>query len=417
MARIEASRLCDGPEADARAWEAYVSRPKRAEPLAEIATRAMEAGRHRYALAVAAMGKKIPFPKDETLYISEHPYKWVFPYVESRSAYYVGDMERGQAACDFLHLTPGSPHNQLSINNSIFYAKALEGRRQPIPFTPPEGFAPASPCFMKTPEGWIGIVRAVNYCISPEGYFPLIAGGWADKDHPILTRNFVCRYDDNWNPTAEPLELVAPRGCNPEATIVGYEDQRIVKIEDQLLVTAGVHCDDSPIGQPELWESTWDLRTGKQVKARKLSKGTNIEKNWLPFKLGYLYGHNPITFLDADGENPQVIPCRLNLADFRGSASPIPYNGGYLYVVHEVGMLPRRTYLHRFVWVKSGRWDGLVVSRPFLLHSDACMESCFSISSTPEAVVLTCAREDKEIYALYVDHMVVSSITLKGTKA
>lgn len=417
MARIEASRLCEGPERDMRALEAFFTRPQRIEPLAEMARRAVDAGKHKLALGLVDMAKGIPFPKDETLYILEHPYKWELPYVESLASYYVGDHERGQRACEYLHLTKGSPYNQLAINNGIYYTKAIEGTRVPIPFTPPEGFAPASPCFGHQAGGWIGVIRAVNYCISPDGYFPLIAGGWANKDRPITTRNFLVCYDDDWRPLAAPVELVAPRGCNPEAQIVGYEDQRIVDVSERVLTTAGVHCDDSPVGQPELWESTWDMTTGRQLTARKLSQGNNIEKNWLPFHGGYLYGHWPVTFVDGDGLNPRVVQHGLNLADFRGSAAPIPYNGGFLYVIHEVGMIPRRTYVHRFIWVKSGRWDDLMVSRPFLLHSTACMESCFSISDTRQGVVLTCAREDKEIYALTVSHAVVKAMIDKGTKA
>lgn len=417
MGRLEASRCSTGPEADARAWEAWATRPWRAEPLADIARRACDAGKHHVALAVAEIGKKIPYPTSESLYCTRDSYTWAFPYIEMISSYYVGDMERGAAACDFLHLTPGTAHSQHAINNSIFYTRPLEGTRAPLKFTPPEGFAPASPCFLKTPVGWIGLIRAVNYRISPEGYFPLIAGGWANKDQPITTRNFVVHYDNAWEPIGEPLELVAPRGANPEASIVGYEDQRIVRIDNGVIVTAGVHCDDSPVGQPELWESSWDLGTGKQLKARKLSQGNNCEKNWMPFQGGYLYGHWPVTFLDGDGRNPRVIPINLNLADFRGSAAPIPYRGGFLYVVHEVGMMPRRTYVHRFVWVQNAAWEGLTVSRPFFLHSTACMESCFSVNATADGVVLTCAREDAEVYALTVPDAVVHAMLDKGTKA
>jgi len=417
MARLEASRCATGPEQDARAWEAYVTRPWRAEPLADIARRASDAGKHHVAIGVAEIGKKIPFPATESLYCSRDVYQWAFRYVEMISSFYIGDMERGAAACEYLHLTPGTPHSQLAINNGIFYARPIPGERKPLPFVPPAGYAPASPCLLRTPEGWIGLIRAVNYRISPEGYFPLIAGGWADTDRPIMTRNFLVRYDSSWNSIGEPLELVAPRGCNPKACIVGYEDQRIVRFDADVIVTAGVHCDDSPVGQPELWESTWDIRTGQQIKARKLSQGNNIEKNWLPFQGGYVYGHSPaLTLLDGDGLNPVQVPLDLNLNDFRGSAAPIPYRGGYLYMVHEVGMMPRRTYVHRLVWGLTG-WNNLTVSRPFLLHGQPCMESCFSINAGPDGLVLSCAREDAEIYTITVPFDIVDGLIDKGTKA
>jgi hypothetical protein len=207
---------------------------------------------------------------------------------------------------------------------------------------------------------------------------------------------------------------------NPQALIVGYEDQRIVFCGEDRLVTAGVHCDDSPIGQPELWEATWDLVTGTLTKGRKLSKGDACEKNWLPLPTGgYLYGHWPTTLVDRDGQNPTpvAINLNLNLTGFRGSAAPIPYQGGYLYVVHEVSARGRRTYLHRFVHVKSGRWDGMRISRPFLLRGQPCMESCFSINTTPRGVVLSCAFEDREIYTITTPDDVVTTMLNEGTKA
>lgn len=418
LARLEASRCATGPEQDARAWEAYVTRPWRAEPLADIARRASDAGKHAVAIGVAEIGKKIPFPATESLYCPRDVYQWAFPYVEMISAYYVGDTERGAAACEVLHLTPGTPYSQLAINNGVFYTGAIPGSRGTLQFTPPAGFAPASPCLLRVPEGWIAVIRAVNYRISPEGYFPLIAGGWADRDHPITTRNFLVRYDPTWNPIGAPLELVAPRGCNPEACIVGYEDQRIVSSDADVIVTAGVHCDDSPVGQPELWESTWDIRTGQQLKARKLSQGANIEKNWLPLSTGgYLYGHSPcLTVLDRDGLNAVQHEIPLNLNDFRGSAAPVPYRVGHLYMVHEVGMMPRRTYVHRLVYA-SADWDHVTVSRPFLLHGKPCMESCFSVNWAPEGLVLSCAHEDTEIYTITVPLDVVAGLIDKGTMA
>ena len=423
MARLEASRCTEGPEADIRALNAFFTRPIRAEPLADLARRAADRGQHHLAMGLAAMGRGIKIPTTESLYCSAHEYTWAFPYVEMISSFYVGDMERGAAACDFLRFQPGSPFGAMALDNAVFYAKALPGIRAPLPFQAPEGYAPASPCLLQVNDGWVGIIRAVNYRISPEGCFPLIAGGWADASRPIHTRNYFVRYDLAWNPIGEPVELMAPRGSNPAAVIVGYEDQRIVSYGEAngyaRLVTAGVHCDDSPVGQPELWEACWDPQTGELVNGRKLSQGNQCEKNWLPLgdNKGYLYGHWPVTTVDANGLNPTQVKVDLNLTGFRGSAAPIKFQGGYLYVVHEVATRGRRTYLHRFVHVKSGRWDGIRISRPFLLRGQACMESCFSINSTPagSGVVLSCAFEDHEVYTITTPTDVITAMLAEGT--
>lgn len=415
MARAEASRCAEGDEADMLALKAYVTRPKRAEPLAEMARRACDRGEHQFALWLTNIGKEIRMPVDETLYLGTSAYKWDFPYVESISSYYVHDLDRGLDACEYLHFTKGSPYSQMALDNVLFYVKQLNGKRRPLPFTPPEGFAPASPCLRKLSVGWVGIIRAVNYRISAEGHFPLIAGGWANPSRPITTRNHVVWYDEDFN-LLRTQEMFSPKGTNPNASIVGFEDQRIVAVDEYRMVMAGVRCDCSPVGHPELWESTWNLQTGEYVSGRKLSQGNNIEKNWLPVEGGYLYGHAPsITFVDHDGEFKNSVTSPLDLSGFRGSAAPIPYKGGWLYIVHEVSHRGRRTYLHRFVLAKND-WSSLHISQPFYMEK-LCMESCFSINSTDMGIVLSCAYEDSSIYTITVSHEeVYLLLSAKGIK-
>jgi tetratricopeptide (TPR) repeat protein len=391
VAKNEAARCTTGAEADVRALEAYFIRPCRAEPLADLATRAANAGKHALALGLASIGKTIPYPADETLYCPEAPYRWAFPYVEMISSYYVGDLKRGQAACEYLHLTPGSPHAQSALDNLPFYAPVLPGIREPLAVTLPDGFNPASPCFYKTSLGWLKLIRGVNYKITTEGGF------WIPGEK-VVTRNFVIREDGSQ------VELLSPPAPNPAAQITGFEDQRIVDVSGDILMTAGVRCDASSIGMPELWWSQWNLKTGAYVAGAKMSVGSRIEKNWLPFRDGYLYAHGvDTTFVNSRGSVTRSVPCpHIVTGFFRGSAAPIPYRGGYLYMVHEVATRGRRVYLHRFCFAPEGDWSRLQVSPAFKLKGESCMESCFSINVVPGGVLLSCAYEDKEVYTITV---------------
>ena len=409
VAKLEAARCSTGHEAEARAWEAYSMRPHRAEPLAEIARRASDSGRHAYALFVSEMGARLPYPEDETLFTDRNIYTWTFPYIDMISSYYVGDRERGMQACEFLMMKPGSMAAQIALDNVGFYCLPIPGVRKPLPFTAPDGFYPASPCLRKISTGWLALIRTVNYTITHDGLF-YIPGS------RVITRNFLAWYDNDLTAPLRTQELYAPPAPNPQAGILGFEDQRIVALNGTTITLAGVRCDASEISQPELWASTWDTETGAILGAHKISKGNRVEKNWLPFQGGYLYGHNPITFLDADGENPRTVTAPFNTYQFRGSAAPIPFDGGFLYVVHVVATRGRRVYMHRFVHVKSADWDGMRVSRPFQLHGSMCMESCFSINDTKDGILMSCAYEDKELYTLTVPHLVVRNILNEGTK-
>lgn len=408
MARYTASKCVTGFEQDVRALAAYYTRPQRAEPLADVACRASDRGQHRFALAIAKQGRAVP-PLIETLWCNIDHCKWAFRYAEMVSAFYAGEMDLGAEACDFLHFTPGSPHAGVALDNIVHYTKVLPGERTPFPVDPIDGFNPASPCFAKHDDGWIAMIRMVNYQITKEGYF-VIPG---DK---VITRNVIYHLDAKMRRVGRPTELISPFAPNPEAKITGFEDQRIVRIDGTKLITAGVRCDASPIGQPELWEATWDMSTGIYLEGRKLSKGTNVEKNWLPFNGGYLYNHNPqVIFLDGDGNNPVTISKpTINLTWFRGSAAPIPWRNGYLYVIHEVSHRGRRVYLHRFVHVQNDKWESVRVSRPFFLKGGPCMESCFSINLLPKGILMSCAYEDKEVYTISVSNETVINALKEG---
>lgn len=79
------------------------------------------------------------------------------------------------------------------------------------------------------------------------------------------------------------------------------------------------------------------------------------EKNWMPqvsgARLRFLYWHVPTTMLDETGL--LVSKHRVAPNGFRGSTQLIPFDGGWLGVVHETLDRPneRRYYFHRFVWL------------------------------------------------------------------
>jgi hypothetical protein len=407
-ARYEASKCVTGFEQDVRALAAYYTRPQRAEPLADVACRASDRGQHHLAMALAKQGKALPYPH-ETLYCDPEVYRWPFRYAEMISAFYVGDMDTGAEACDFLHFTPGSPHAVLALDNIVHYTKPLVGERIPFPVDPMDGFAPASPCFAKHEDGWIAMIRMLNYWITLDGLF------WIPRDK-IVTRNVIYRLDYKMRRVGGPSELISPPAPNPRTQGTGFEDQRIVRIDGTKLITAGVRCDASPIGHPELWEATWDMSTGTFLEGRKLSKEAKIEKNWLPHMGGYLYNHDPqVTFVNGNGDiTAELIKPTINVAFFRGSAAPIPWNGGFLYVIHEVSHRGRRVYLHRFVHVRDSWWDGMRVTRPFFLKGGPCMESCFSINEVSKGILMSCAYEDKEVYTITVSDETILNLLKEG---
>ena len=239
MGRWEASQCCAAmgkiEEANERALAAYASRPQRVEPLAAVASRCADRGQHKRAMALAREGLKIPYPMGETLYCGRGPYTWDCRYAIMVSAYYTGAIEEGLEACEYLHLTPGSPGSRPALLNLPYYCKPIEGERLPIATNVEAGWLPSNPSFMKMEDGWMAIIRTVNYKIRADGSY----------DYPgiVKTRNFIYHYDRALKPTKPPVELIAPPSVRSDALVTGFEDLRIVSWDGAYLTTIGVRLD------------------------------------------------------------------------------------------------------------------------------------------------------------------------------
>jgi glycosyltransferase involved in cell wall biosynthesis len=422
-ARYWASHCATGADADMLALNAYFTRPKRIEPLVEVARRASDAGKHALAIGLSRMADGTRFPADETLYCDADAYRWGMAYVDMVSSFYVGDHDRGSRACEYLHLTPGSPHWWIALENARFYAEALPGARGSIPFTPPLGFVPMNPSLWPRDRGgWWGLIRTVNYRIDDQGRYLTADGAFFGPDTPIITRNFIVCYDADMKQIGQGVELITPPSPVEGARIRGFEDLRFVRVGvySGELVTVGARLDANAAGIPELWEATWGYLTGELRSSRRLSEEGKIEKNWLPIPEGYLYSHNPITIVDADGAPTHRASCTINLSAFRGSAAPIDYAGGRLYVVHEV-IQPgggKRVYLHRFVYVPRNAAvgaGGVYVSPPFLMNGRPCIECCFSIAAVTDGILMACSHEDRDIYTITVPDTYFDGLCVRWT--
>lgn len=108
--------------------EAFQSNYARAEPLQKIATHYRLKGQNDLAYLFAKQGSKIPFPKDQLLFISDPVYKYQFDEEISIAAYYIPQFkEEGFEAADRLALKHGIPSHikEQSYKNLVFYAPQL----------------------------------------------------------------------------------------------------------------------------------------------------------------------------------------------------------------------------------------------------------------------------------------------------
>lgn len=145
------------------------------------------------------------------------------------------------------------------------------------------------------------------------------------------------------------------------------------------------------------------------------------EKNWVPFikdnRLHVVYSYDPFIIYQVD---PETGECHLVLhetpdhefSSFRGSAAPIPFDEGYLMIVHEVVHHPdyTRSYLHRFLYLDHD-FHIQRLSKPFIfLHTG--IEFCCSMimDHSGRELIIPIGIEDREAHLCFVSLDTVRSL-------
>lgn len=369
---------------------AYNRRPQRAEPLYDIAKFYREAGNNAAAVIFAEAGMKVPFPKDDQLFVDEFTYSHGLKNEFSIAAFYdPRKREAGFKVCDELAVGPGVPAHvrDLARTNLFYYI-------EPLSFLAPSFKAKRIHfCLMDDPDGWVAMnpsvcvhngdlfttIRTVNYKISHEGRYQIRGNdmGELSPENPIRTRNYLASMDSALNLFS--VEEIHPAPYTPLfGSVLGYEDMRLFSFEGELMFSTCVRDMNA-----EGWcEQAVGLVSDGHAKVIRPNKPQVHEKNWMPFPVGnslkFVYQLGQI--IDLEGEIGIASP---TIEGLRGSSQVIPHQSGWLAIVHEARVKPdgQRYYNHRFVWMDiRGRLRK--VSRPFYLH-DKQIEFVAGLAKNP----------------------------------
>ena len=219
---------------------AYNFRPRRAEPLHDLANHYRVKGQNFPALMAAEEGMRIPRPND-MLFVRDDTYETGLRQEFAITAYYdPARRDRGAAICNDLMLGLKVPdHVRAEAKANMFYYIKSLAEHMPsfvtrhIAFTPPNDYVPMNPSIITVdtilgPQIFVN-VRAVNYTMDEEGRY-LIKGtnGEANGTNPIHTRNFLLTLNDDFSVHAT-NEILPPEGFPPPTfnLVVGFEDMRL----------------------------------------------------------------------------------------------------------------------------------------------------------------------------------------------
>ena len=359
-------------EADEWGRKAFQYRPSRAEASLALSRIALQEGKNAMALLYANMAAQTPISMD-SLFVDPAAYGLDPWMMLSIVAYYTGLLGLGNQACERVLAMRGVSWDEKNQtrNNAFFYLEACPGEMIRFDWTPPLIEGNLIQCYRPlNPSIWFdakagrryGIIRNVNFDTDGGNYTSLA------PDEQIRTRNFWVEWDTTGK-LLQSFEVIDALAWEKiEYPVKGLEDLRLFAHDGRWKFTCTSH---EKTGLPVMFFGVLakepDHGTGcwmvEELRPMQGADVKPVEKNWLPFldgsgALKILYHSDPtrIGHLDeatAELSIDTVLAPEWNGEDARGSAPPIPFRNGYLYLIHEVAFDDWRRYTHRFVWMNA----------------------------------------------------------------
>jgi SAM-dependent methyltransferase len=327
----------------------------------------------------------------------------------------------GKNACETLALdrTQSWQTRNLARQNSTYYATGsvdlFPGTRiTETGFVPPDDYKAMNPSIYNcNGELWM-IQRTVNYVIRPDGSYDMRG------DSAIRTRNWLLKlHSDLSVQSAEeifpPLDLADPL----YNLVIGWEDCRLFWWQNDFYCTSTVR----ELNQEGFCEIVLShikreddglLHFADYRVIHPVFCGKEHQKNWMPMvvndDLYWMYSSDSARIINPKGEMVSEKITHIAADSFRGGSQLIPFDGGWLAIIHESHTMPdnRRRYMHRFIWYDAlGRVGRFTKS--FYIDKLG-IEFAAGIAKHPESgnIIVSFGLADKESWLAVFDQQSIS---------
>ena len=347
---------------------AYNFRPTRSEPLYKLAEFFRVKGDHYKAYHYIQLGRTIPFPKDDVLFIDSNVYTHLFDYEASIVEYYV-HRDRGLASSMVTMMKTGNYQANI-VANLKFYVSPLASKPTPLNIPSPFGepFRPSAVSVCNYP---FANVRFVNYTIKPDGSYDMPNG-------IVETKNAYFNLD-----TLECISTFEDPLPPLKSHIKGFEDLRLYSANEKLYFTATSayeyidRCISIVHG-----EYDHSSKSYKNYVAIRSPQNSECEKNWthVAGTDDFIYGWNPLRIGKIQNDTFHITKTITTPEFFsllRGSAPAIDIDGKWVVLTHFVEYCQPRNYYHCLVELEKETYVPTKVSFPFIFHKPG-IEFCIS---------------------------------------
>lgn len=355
----------NGDEFVRGAQEAFRARPHRAEPIYALARHYLNKSRGNVAAEYAEAGLALPLPEEDSIGVDPLVYSSGMKEAFTIAASYSRDIatkERGRNICNWLSLARDAADSVrgLARYNYRWYAEPANKLMPSMVFHPlsvptPDGYKPGNISITSSVDGFVALVRAVNYDLLESGFFD------RHGDTSFRQRTILCQLDNRLQ-IASSAEVLEPEDLPPPKHLdsLGFEDPRpIIRHEKLWCLSCTRQMNDE--GRAEMVLARIDRTSSNRfvfTNWRVLPSGTQPqwEKNWMPQtvddQLRLVYSVDPTRIITDAGETLFLEAAPIAAENFRGGTQCIPFDGGWLMVTHEWELAgTRRNYFHRFIWL------------------------------------------------------------------
>jgi len=290
----------------------------------------------------------------------------------------------------------------------------------PVNFVAPDRYFNCNLSITNNNDEIVGILRTVNYDSRKYNQH----GFLVDDSGFVKTKNFVVKFNEKLE-LIKSIDLLPPVDFpekHPSAWALGFEDARIFFLKNEIWCSSSSMNLDSN-GKPQIFVSKiipeqniyrmveWHQIIPKNAKY-------NAEKNWMPLVIHdipyFVYNSDPVTILDQYGNIvSSKSPC-IDASTYRGSSQLVPFDNGYLAIVHECVVLDKekdvRNMLHRFVMYD--HWGNLIkVSEPFYInHINMEMIIGLCWHTNKKDLIAGISFEDRRVFLMTLDSNEIRSL-------
>ncbi len=352
---------------------AHNYRPHRVESIYKLAEHYRIHGQHYKAYHYVKLGRSVPYPTNDVLFIEGDVYRGKFEYEASILDYYVHQDKSIGLRDSISYLLKRSEFSNNVISNIKFYTKPIGEKFEKL--TIPEVFGrDYRPSAISIVDYPYANVRFVNYLPPVDGSYKSRTGG------PIETRNAYINIE-----TMECVSAMDEPSYPFDSHVRGLEDLRLYKKLDKLYFTA-TSFKQFIENKISIVHGEYDYKNKQFLNCMGIHSPTNsnCEKNWvnIPNTDNFIYSWRPLR-VGKIVNNSFIYFIEHNTPPFfehlRGSSPPFKVGDKWWALVHFVEYSTPRKYYHCFVELDE-KYYPLRLTLPFYFRDNGIE---YSISCIP----------------------------------